>query len=97
MRKQLTFEEKLEQKLYCFGGGGGGGGGGDGAARDKGQAGPAAGDPGRSPSSQGGNTYNFNQVSKADQARGMNYEKVLDNGVVVQDFSTPFGGMARAA
>jgi len=26
----------------------------------------------------------------------MNYEKVLDNGVVVQDFSTPFGGMANA-
>ena len=28
MRKQLTMEEKIEQKMYCFGGGGGGGGGG---------------------------------------------------------------------
>lgn len=81
MRKQLTIEEKLEQKLYCFGGGGGGNSGGGGGGNDSGRT---------------ENTYNFNQQSKASAKEGMNYEKVLDNGVVVQDYSTPFGGMANA-
>ena len=87
MRSQRTIQERLEQKVFCFGGDGGdgdGAGGGDGAARDKGRSGPSAGDPMNAPTNFGGGLATV--VNKP------NFTRTLPNGVVVTDFSTPFQG-----
>lgn len=88
MRNQLTIQERLEQKVFCFGGdaeGDNGAGGGD--------------DPTRTPGENTridsrGNRVNFN-VGPATVDNTPNFTRTLPNGVVVEDFSRPFQGQVN--
>lgn len=83
MRSQRTIQERLEQKVFCFGGDaeGGNGGGGDSTRQ------PGA--DTRIDSS--GNRVNFN-VGPATVDNTPNFTRTLPNGVVVEDYSRPFQG-----
>jgi hypothetical protein len=86
MRSQRTIQERLEQKVFCFGGDGGDGDG----------AGSGKDDPTRQPGPNTrtdslGNTVNFN-VGPATVDNTPNFTRTLPNGVVVEDYSRPFQG-----
>lgn len=88
MRKFKTLIEKMEEKIYCFGGGGGGGGG------------SASPDPTREVGQNTrvdsrGNRVNFNTRSTVQTAETPTFTKTLPNGVEVVDFSTPFQGQVN--
>ena len=93
MRSQRTIEEKIEQQIYCFGGDGGGGSGGGSATRKavkdvinkQGQ---------NTRIDSRGNTVNFN-TGPATVGQKTAPDRVLPNGIVVEDYSRPFQGQVN--
>jgi len=89
MRSQRIIQERLEQKVFCFGGDGGDGDGAGGGKDDPTrQAGP------NTRTDSLGNTVNFN-VGPATVDNTPNFTRTLPNGVVVTDFSRPFQGQVN--
>lgn len=99
MRQFRTMAEKMDQKIYCFGGGGGGGGGSSSPSLgfDEGDVGGVnVGGSAQSPNEFGGGGGNvFGGAGRALFSQKPNYTRTLPNGIEVVDFSTPFQGQAN--
>lgn len=96
MRKQRTIQERLEQQVFCFGGDPGTGSTTDDAYSNQ-QVGQGsrinqAGQNTRIDSR--GNTVNFN-TGPAPVAQKTAPDRVLPNGIVVEDYSRPFAGQVN--
>lgn len=88
MRKQRTIQERLEQQVFCFGGDAEGSSDSNTGGGDTSKPGPNTRTDSR------GNTVNFN-VGPAPVDNTPNFTRTLPNGIVVEDYSRPFGGQVN--
>lgn len=97
MRSQRTIQERLEQQVFCFGGDPGRGGSTTDDAYSNQQVGQGSrtnqvGQNTRIDSR--GNTVNFN-TGPAPVAQKTAPDRVLPNGIIVEDYSRPFAGQVN--
>lgn len=85
MRKQRTIQERLEQQIFCFSGDPEGKGNNTGGQKVTDQPGS------NTRKDSEGRTVNFN-VGPATVGQKTAPDRVLPNGIVVEDYSTPFQG-----